>query len=168
MNDRYSQRLSLLLVFIVLVFIYPLRMVFGSFFQFVSGGWLPAQVHLQSVEDVRLMFVVFALGFGAMGGCMALLYRRAWERREALALDPLECLATRYSLLRWLMLPAVSVLSMALSAVLLRGDLRSNLLMSLPGLVFFGLNIMQRVFDLKLRRARKALAKAGTKAAEEN
>ena len=157
LNDRYSQHLSLLLVFIALVFIYPLRMVFGAFFQFASDGWLPAQVHLQTVEDVRIMFLVFAIGFGAMGTCMALLYRHAWARREALALNALECLVTRHSLLRWVMLPVFSLISLALSALLLRGDISNNFLISMPGLVFFVLNIVQWVNERRLRHARKAL-----------
>ncbi len=157
LNDRHSQRLSLMLVFIVLVFIYPLRMVFGSFFGFATAGWLPEQVHLKSIEDVRLMFVVFALGFGAMGICMVLLYRHAWSRREMLALDPVELLFTRHTLLRWTMLPIFSMVSLGLSASLLREGATNSLVISLPGTIFFVLNVVQWAMDLRQNRARKAL-----------
>ena len=157
LNDRHSQRLSLMLVFIVLVFIYPLRMVFSGFFQLVSAGWLPSHVHLETVADVRLMFVVFAIGFGAMGTCIALLYRHAWSQRDALNLDAVERLVTRLTLLRWGIFPVVSLISLGLSALLLRGATTNSFAISLPGLVFFLLNIFQRILDFRLRRERKAL-----------
>lgn len=160
LNDRHSQRLALWLVFIVLVFIYPLRMVFGAFFGFASGYWLPAHVQLRTVDDLRVMFVVFAIGFGAMGSCIYLLYRYAWSQREQLQLDALERLVTRHAILRWMMLPVFSILSLALSALLLRGATTSDLLISMPGLIFFVLIIVQRFLDLRLRRARKALKEA--------
>lgn len=157
LNDRHSQRLSLMLVFIVLVFIYPLRMVFSGFFQLVSAGWLPSHVHLETVADVRLMFIVFAIGFGAMGSCIALLYRHAWSQRDVLNLDAVERLVTRHALLRWVMFPVVSLISLCLSALLLREVTTNNLIISIPGLIFFLLNIFQRILDLRLRRERKTL-----------
>ena len=157
LNDRYSQRLSLLLVFIVLVFIYPLRMVFSGLFQFVGGDWFPSQIHLDTAADARLMFVVFALGFGALGSSMVLLYRHAWSRRKALGLDALECLVTRHAMLRWATLPAVSLVSLALSVALLRQGTTSNLVMSAPGFVFFSINIIHFFMERRLRRTRSAL-----------
>lgn len=157
LDDRHSQRLSLLLVFIVLVFNYPMRMVFSSLFPFITGGWLLAQIHLETVADVRVMFVVFAVGFGLMGLCMHLLYRHAWQKRDALGLDPIEMLVTRYRTLRWALMPIVSVVSLCISFFLLREDTRSSLVMAMPGLVFFLLNIVNAVLDRRMRGALKAL-----------
>lgn len=159
LNDRYSQRLSLLLVFIVLVFIYPLRMVFSSLFQLVGGDWFPSQIHLESVADARLMFVVFAVGLGAMGSSMYLLYRHAWSRRDALGLDALERLVTRHAMRRWAMLPAISLVSLGLSVFLLRDGTTSNLVMSSPGFVFFSVNILHFFMDRRMRRERDTLRK---------
>ncbi|MEZ5519918.1 MAG: TMEM175 family protein [Dokdonella sp.] len=50
LNDRHSQRLSLLMVFLVLVFIYPLRMFFGAFFEWISQGMLPTQLSISDTE----------------------------------------------------------------------------------------------------------------------
>ncbi len=162
LDDRHSQRLSLVLVFLVLIFIYPLRMVFSSFFQLLGGGWLPAQIHLKTVADARLMFVVFALGIGSMGAAMALLYRHAWRLRESLGLNPVERLMTRHALLRWAMLPVFSLVSLGLSAFVLRDELKSeglksDLLMSTPGLIFFVGSIVHQLMDLRMRRARRAM-----------
>jgi uncharacterized membrane protein len=157
LNDRYSQRLSLLLVFIALVFIYPLRMVFNSLFPFVTGGLLPGQIHLETVSDVRVMFVVFAVGFGSMGSTMFLLYRHAWSRRETLKLDLVERLVTRYTAMRWTVVPLVSVISLGMSAFLLREQTTSNLAMAMPGMIFFAVNLIQWLMKRRLRRALAAL-----------
>jgi uncharacterized membrane protein len=157
LNDRYSQRLSLLLVFIVLVFIYPLRMVFDSLFPFVSGGLLPGRIHLETVSDVRVMFVVFAVGFGSMGSTMYLLYRHAWSQRETLRLDGIERLVTRHTATRWAIIPLVSVISLGMSGLLLREGTTSSLVMALPGLIFFALNVIHWLMDRRLRDARTAL-----------
>ena len=67
-NDRAGQRLSLLTVFLVLVFIYPMRMVFAAFFFWVTDGWLPAHIEVENGPgDMRLIILVFAVGFGSMG-----------------------------------------------------------------------------------------------------
>lgn len=43
LEDAMSDRLSILLVFVLLIFVYPLKMVFSSFFSLISGGYLPTQ-----------------------------------------------------------------------------------------------------------------------------
>ena len=43
MDDSHSTVLSLMLVFLVLVYVYPLRMLFAGFFHFVSNGAVPAK-----------------------------------------------------------------------------------------------------------------------------
>lgn len=40
-NTAGATLLSLTLVFLVLVFVYPLRLLLGTFFAWISGGWLP-------------------------------------------------------------------------------------------------------------------------------
>ena len=161
LNDRRSQRISLLIVFLVLIFIYPLRMVFGSFFAWVSGGWLPAQMTLESVADLRVMFVVFALAFGTLGAAMYALYRHAWSLRDRLQLDRREQTYTRFAVRGWLMLPLFSLLSLLLSAVL-PVDGINDWLVALPGLVFFALNVAEWLLNRALRKALRELpANAG-------
>ena len=151
LNDRYSQRLGLGLVFLVLIFVYPLRMVFGAFFAWVTDGWLPADLRFATADDVRFMFIVFALAFGSMGTAMFGLHRHAWARRDAIGLDAAETLMTRYALLRWSMLPLFSLASLALTWSIPEVAAYGWLL-GLPGLVFFGLHIVHAILGYRMRR----------------
>lgn len=152
LNDRHSQRLSLLMVFLVLVFIYPLRMFFGAFFEWISQGMLPAQLTISDTSDVRRIMIVFASGFGLMGATTMSLYRHAWSKRERLGLDARETLITRYAVLRWSMVPLISLISLLLS-IGLAGAVENVWLVAMPGLVFFVLLVSRPLLNWKLRRA---------------
>lgn len=151
LDDRRSRAISLLLVFLVLVFVYPLRMVFSAFFGWISGGWLPADLQLATVVDFQLMFVLFALAFGSMGMAMYALYARAWRLRDAIGLDAREHLITRAAMQRWAMLPLFSLVSLA-CAWAIPADTNSTFVVALPGLVFFGLNLLEFLLGARLRR----------------
>jgi len=156
LNDRRSQRLSLLLVFLVLIFIYPLRMVYAAFFAWVSQGWLPAHFTIHDALDLRLMFVVFALAFGSMGTTMLLLYRHAWSKRSELELDAVELLVTRRTTVRWALLPVFSIASLGCSS-LLTAQTTNNWLIAMPGLIFFPLHFIEVGLNWRLKRALHAL-----------
>ena len=141
LDDSYSSNLSILLVFAVLVFVYPLRILFGGFFAWITGGWLPTPVAIQSIADLRWFFGSFAVAFGSMGMLMFLLTWHAERSANALGLDGAERLATRISLLRWLLIPVFALLSLALTAWVRPGT--PNWMAGAPGMVFFMLNIVQ-------------------------
>lgn len=151
-NDRHSQRLGLLTVFLVLVFIYPMRMVFAGFFFWISDGWLPAHIDTNNGPgDMRLIIVAFAVAFGSMGTVTWALYRHAWKLRARLDLDAHETLVTRYSVLRWASVPIVSLVSLALTVVLSRIP-SQPWLVALPALVFFLLPLNRAAMNWQMRR----------------
>jgi len=150
LDHREVQRLSLLLVFVALVFVFPLRMMFATLFAFVSDGWFPADLRFATLADVRIFFFAFAIGLGSMGMTMLLLYRSAWQRREALALDAAEIAMTRIELMRWAGVPAIAAVSVLMCA--------SETLVTIgaPGFVFFALNIGQWWLDRRRERVKRA------------
>ncbi|MEO8010891.1 MAG: TMEM175 family protein [Dokdonella sp.] len=115
LDDLPSILLSLVLVFLVLVFVYPLKAMYASFFEFVSGGWLGSAFTIESASDVRFVFIVFGVALGSMGAILALLTERAWQRRDALGLDPQERVSTRLYALSWWCVPVVSVVSIVMT-----------------------------------------------------
>jgi len=150
LDDATSQRLSLLLVFLVLVFVYPLKMVFGALFSALSDGWLPANFTLSGIAELPSLFITFGVAFGSLGAVMSGLYLHAWRRRAAIGLDADEATMARTRALTWGLIPVVAAISIA-AALLVPAREESGWWLGLPGFVYFALNI---VTPLILRRAR--------------
>lgn len=151
LDDPRSRHLSLLLIFLVLLFVYPLRIVFSSFFSWITGGWLPLGFDFEGAADVQLMFQMFAIAFGSMGTVMWALHRHAWNQREALGLDGIERDSLDLVMRLWGLVPLFAVLSIALSFW------KASFVVGAPGTVFF---LMQATMAVLRARHRRRLAAA--------
>lgn len=142
LQDGISVLLSLVLVFLVLVYVYPLRMLFSSFFSWVSGGWLPSPLKLES-NDLLWMFVVYAIAWSTLGLVIVALYRHAWNVRDQLQLTIEERIHLRGDIATWSLIPLTGLMSLVvigLCALIGRPDLGAlsgfvYSLMSLSGVV---------------------------------
>lgn len=65
-EDGWSTVLSRLLVFPVLIYLYPLRIVAASAFNAWTGGWLPAATEMRTASDYRWLFGVYGCAFATM------------------------------------------------------------------------------------------------------
>lgn len=137
LDDGISIWLSLLLVFLVLVYVFPLRLVFASGFSWISGGWLPSAYEIRSLDDLRLMFITYACSFISLCGVIALLYRRAGRCAERLQLSSRERQLTRIDELRYWVMAAVGVLSLITAICISPGW--PHWLYGAPGMIYFAL-----------------------------
>lgn len=115
LDDWGSAILSLLLVFVVLVYVYPLKALYSGAIEFFSGGLLPSYFSLQSVDDVRVMFIIFGTAYVALSGVIVLLNRHALKQQERLQLSELEVYETRSTIQHWLINMAVPCASILLA-----------------------------------------------------
>lgn len=124
MDDGATIVLSCLLVFTMLVYVYPLRFMFSAMMAWLGGmanlplGPARDALGIRSVSDVNRMFVIYGLGFTAMSTAVALLNVHAWRHRDALQLDELEREATRWEIGTWLILIGVGLTSTLMAAAL--------------------------------------------------
>jgi hypothetical protein len=133
LDDGPTTRLSLLLVFLVLVYVYPLRMMFGAFFAWISGGWLPAGFPIDDWGDLKLMFTLYAIAWSTLGLVIVALYQHAWHLRDALGLSRDERIELLTARAAWMLVPAVGVLSLLVTQFLRP---RSDLAVGLPGVCY--------------------------------
>ena len=117
LDDGRSVLLSLLLVFLVLVYVYPLRLIFSSFFEFMSRGWLSSPLQVRDPVELRAMFVAYALAWTTLGCVVVALYRHAWRCREALGLDRDERIALRGQIAAHAMIPFTGLVALGWIAV---------------------------------------------------
>jgi uncharacterized membrane protein len=140
-EDGRTLILSLTLVFLVLIYVYPLRLLFSMTFESMSGGWLVDQpVHLRNAEDLRAAYIVFGLGLGAIAIVFILLFRHALKHADEIGLDGNEIMVTRLRMLSWLLTFAISMLSIAITCAI-PFDAYSGWLLSVPGCIYLLLMI---------------------------
>ena len=97
--------INAVLLFVVLIYVYPLKFLFTN----LTGMLLGINRVVQLADGSRgppisasqwpSLMMIYAVGYIACYGCFVLLYCNAWQQREVLGLTPLEQLATRASML---------------------------------------------------------------------
>ena len=93
LEDRASTVLSLAFLMVVLIWVYPLRMVISSGLAMLSGGLLPSELGIDKTHwlvDLQTVFMVYGVGFGALSWLLLRLNAHALSRAGALALDAAE------------------------------------------------------------------------------
>jgi uncharacterized membrane protein len=133
-EDGPSILLSLLLVFLVLIYVYPLHMMFNAAIS-VGGNADPGGFQIRTWADWKVMYVVFGIAYASMSVVILLFYAHARRLREALELDATERAITDAGVLRWIFSACVGLLSAALALALAPGA--RGLLYALPGFAYW-------------------------------
>jgi uncharacterized membrane protein len=107
LDDGYIIFLNSLLLFVVLVYVYPLKFVF-------SMGWLtpwkrPEQ--FLSLPQLGIVFTIYGVGYIVVFAIFALLYRHAYNKREAMNLNLLEQVDAKEHIAACMVMMFVGVLS---------------------------------------------------------
>lgn len=158
LEDAYGTRLSLALVFIVLVYVYPLRMVAELTLAGISQGVLTeTPIEITSVADLRTLYTVFGLGYAVSATIFLLLHQHALNLADALDLSASERIRTQIVRTRWLAVLVISLSSTLLALVLPMGRGESVPLDSAPGLLYGLIYVMVRVLAVRERRLLAAL-----------
>lgn len=76
-RDGMTTLLSLAVVFMVLVFVFPLRTLIESAVHFLSGGVLPGGRLIRNFEQLGWTYFIYGVGFAVLSVLFALLFRHA-------------------------------------------------------------------------------------------
>jgi uncharacterized membrane protein len=118
LEDGVSIFISWALIFTMLIYVYPLKLIFSAMFYSVSGHRLGQAITVHTFGQVRGLFAVYALGFIALALEIALLNLRAWRLRRALRLNALERALTRMEVIGWCVPVGVGILSLVFALTL--------------------------------------------------
>ncbi|HET7844325.1 MAG TPA: TMEM175 family protein, partial [Xanthomonadales bacterium] len=157
LDDGLAVLLSLVLVALALVYVYPLRMLFASFFAWITDGWIPAGFMVDSLDDVRTMFVVYAIAWTTLCTVVVLLYAHAWRRRAQLELALEERVRTRSEIARWLYAASLGALSLAIAMLL--PPRVPNWAVGAPGMAYGLMALTGVVMGLSERRQRPRIVR---------
>ena len=109
---------SLTLIFVMLVYVYPLRMIFEGLFSNLSGGFLSTSYQIETYNELRMIFVFYSVGFLAMSLLVSQLYRTAMRSSTSLALNQIELRKTRIKTHVWVIAASFGLLSILLALTL--------------------------------------------------
>ena len=139
--------LSLALVFVVLVYVYPLRILFEAMFYSLSGGYLPSSFRFQSIDELRGIFAFYSIGFFAMSLIISQLYSVALRSSTSLALNHFERRITKLGMQVWAVAASFGPLVILLMFVL------PDAWVPYTGYVYFGLFFAMRLPGFLDRRS---------------
>src|SRR6184192_545408 len=152
LEDGVSILISWTLIVTILIFIYPLKAIFGAMWYLLSNGQVGQPFSLQTTEaHARTIFAIYALGLIAISAEILLLNLRAWQLREPLRLNARERLMTRGELSGWGIPVSVGLVSLVFSFTLPIEQI------AWCGWVYFLMAIMLRVHWFWHRRRLKAV-----------
>lgn len=154
-EDGRSVFLSLLLVFLVLIYVYPLRMMFSAAFMSLSVGPQSTAFLPHSWSEMQLMFIIFGIAYASMSGVILLFHLHARKLSDELGLDARELEVTRSGILRWTINVAVAVASALLAWAT---PARSwTFFLVLPGLAYWAFAFTGPLLRRRLRRRLAAM-----------
>jgi uncharacterized membrane protein len=155
LEDGVSILISWMMIVTMLIFVYPLKAIFGAMWNLLSNGQVGQPFSLHTTEaQARTIFAIYALGLIAISAEVLLLNLRAWQLREPLRLNARERLMTRGELTGWSIPVSVGIVSLVFSFTLPIEKI------AWCGWVYFLMAILVRVHEFLHNRRLEAASKS--------
>lgn len=155
LRDPHTFYCNLLLLFLVMVFAFPLKFLFTALFvMWVGpiGDLTPEELFLGSgPNDAYFIILFYSAGFGSIYATLWSMYRNALKCSDELGLDDVERHATVTSIYNCLVYVAFAALSIALIVI--------TEIPPLAGLVYAGIGPAMFVLHFKRDRDHKKLVR---------
>jgi hypothetical protein len=154
LEDGVSIFISWALLLTVLIYIYPMKMVFDGMWYLLTGGGFGHPIYIRNEGQARALFALYASGFIAMSTEIVLLNWRAWRLRDALRLDALERRTTWGELTGWMIPLITGVISLGLAWTLPVNKIAWS------GWIYFSMAVVVPLHSAMRRRAIRKVAAA--------
>lgn len=112
LEDPYTVFLNIVLLFVILFYVYPLKYVFTMVFGQVTGDQAVTGV---GWHEASVLMRIYGVGFASVFTLFALMYLHAYKLRDQIGLDAVEALETRTSLEANVIMAAIGAVSFALA-----------------------------------------------------
>ena len=110
--------LSTALLVVMLIYIYPMRIMAQGMFSWFTNEYLPVEFWLNSVDELSSLFVFLGIGFIALSLVFVIMYRYAGSLKTELLLNETEYYYTQTFQIMWLGAAAIGGLSAILAKTL--------------------------------------------------
>ena len=148
LQDSMTVFLSLALVVLVLIFVYPIKLMVQATVVYVTGDLLATGLFDNggwNNNSVKSLFIYFSLGLFTLSVIIISLYWNALRHRHQLVLSEYEIYYCKYSSVSWLVLAVTALCSCVLAVVVPAPNtvIAGNIYFSL----FVSINLAQYVFN---------------------
>ena len=147
LDTTYTVFISSALLVVVLIYVYPMRIMAGGMFAWMTNDYLPSNFRSITMDELRDMFVFLGIGFIALCLVFVQMYRYAARLKEELRLSDFELFETRTVAIMWSGAAVIGLLCIFLATTLPRQNV------PLSGFSFMLLAIW---FPLVRKRRRKS------------
>ena len=117
-DDGPTLLISLAIVFVIMIYVYPLRLLGESTAYYLSGRTLPASELVRSITDMQALYLVYGAGFAVLSVLYILLYSRAAKHAPEAENRRMGAITTG----TWAICGLVGVVSVTLALVLPTDD----------------------------------------------
>ena len=142
LDTTFATLVSLALIFVLLVYVYPLRAMATASMSALTSGWLPSEFRIDDASKARELFAIYGIGFFISNLCLVSLNWHALRRADTLALTPEERLLTTQEVLAWSIVGVSGLVSLILAITL------PDRHVGLSGWVYMGLAVVMPTFGI--------------------
>ncbi len=146
LDTTFSVLVSLALIFVIMVYVYPLRSMATAAVSAMTNGWLPTNFVISSEAQALGLFRIYGVGFMLCNACIVALNWHALQMRDPLRLSPAEVFLTRTEIVAWCIVGAFGLASFLLTFVV------SGRGIALCGWVYAGLGIVMPYLGFQIER----------------
>lgn len=118
LEDNKTMVWSGVLICIVLVYIYPLRLMMQGLFSSISNNFFPVELQITSYWDLRFLFAFYAIGFLLLSLNFLILYKHALSLKTPLELSMFEVFQTERQITHWWTISGICGLIAILAIIL--------------------------------------------------
>ncbi len=115
LDDSWSTFLTLALVFTIMVYVYPLKVLLTEALSALTGDWVPSRFRAETYAEVRTLFSVYSAGWTFSSLAILLLFRHALSKRVPLELNEREVYETRTELQGWSLITGAGLVSILIA-----------------------------------------------------
>jgi uncharacterized membrane protein len=138
LNNRATILLNLLLVFLVLIYMFPLRLMFGELFSGLTNGWLPSPFAQElDTQGLVTLLAIYGLAVTSMSACIAGLYVQTLRERHELDLTRQDILDITSLLAVYGWYTAAGIFALLCLAVFLLLGVRNSSVLFLTTIFYF-------------------------------
>ena len=118
LDTTYTVFISAALLTVMLIYVYPMRIMAGGMFAWLTSNYLPSNFSFITLDQLRDMFIFLGFGFIALSLVFVQMYRYAAQMKDELLLSDFELFVSGTLVIMWLGAAVVGLICVLLAIIL--------------------------------------------------